>query len=150
MKKLKPLGKDMVAPNLILIDTNNQWTSLHKIQANYTVIVFWDPDCGHCRTELPLIKDWVNDEAKHMNVKVFAVCSDTNLRKWRKEVRTKGYDFINVNGTRSVTQDYHDLYDIISTPVIFILDKDKKSLLRRWIIRIWKRLSSMILRNWIS
>jgi ribose 1,5-bisphosphokinase PhnN len=40
-------------------------------------------------------------------------------------------DWINVNGTRSVTPDFHQLYLIDSTPVIILLDKNKKILAKR-------------------
>ena len=34
-------------------------------------------------------------------------------------------NWINVNGTRSVTPDFHDLYDTHQTPALFILDKER-------------------------
>lgn len=126
VKILERLFIGDVAPNLILIDTAKKWVSLHAVPAKYSVVVFWDPDCGHCKTELPIIRDWVAGAGKEYGVKVFAVCSDTNMHKWKKEIIKRNYNFINVNGTRSVTEDYHDLYDIISTPVIYILDEKKK------------------------
>ncbi len=43
----------------------------------------------------------------------------------------KGLEWINVNGTRSVTQNFHDLYDTYGTPAIFILDKNRKIIAKR-------------------
>ena len=40
-------------------------------------------------------------------------------------------NFINVNGPRAYTSDYHDLYNIFSTPVVIVLDKDKKIIAKR-------------------
>ena len=34
--------------------------------------------------------------------------------------------WINVDGPRTLTGDYHELYDIISTPVIYLLDRKKE------------------------
>jgi thiol-disulfide isomerase/thioredoxin len=127
------IGK--TAPNMIMIDTTNdvsRLVALWGVQANYTVVLFWDPDCGHCRHEIPLIRDWMKENADKYGIKVFAVCSDTNLVKWKNFLREYNItDWVNVNGTRSATENYHDLYDIISTPTIYVLDKDKKILAKR-------------------
>lgn len=124
------IGK--VAPNMVMIDTSNNLTALYGQRAEYTVVLFWDPDCGHCRHEIPLIRDWMNDNAVKYGIKVFAVCSDTNLVVWKNFLRNdKIQNWINVNGTRSATENYHDLYDIISTPTIYLLDKDKKIIAKK-------------------
>jgi len=36
--------------------------------------------------------------------------------------------WINVNGHLSLSGNYHDLYDIRSTPIMYLLDEDKKIL----------------------
>jgi thiol-disulfide isomerase/thioredoxin len=119
-------------PNMIMWDTTSNLKSLYDIKADYTIIMFWDPDCGHCRTEIPEIKTWTDENGEKYNVKIFSVCSDTNLVKWRKFLRDyKMTEWENVNGTRSATANYHDLYDIISTPTIYLLDKNKKILAKR-------------------
>ena len=119
-------------PNMIMIDTNNNLKSLYSVKADYTIVLFWDPDCGHCRHEIPEVRNWLNTYQDTFNVRVFSVCSDTNLRVWRKFLWDyKITHWENVNGTRSATENYHDLYDIISTPTIYLLDKDKKILAKR-------------------
>lgn len=133
-KRVEKLSNVLIgnkAKNMILIDTNNNWVPLYDVDASYTIIVFWDPDCGHCKKELPKIKEFVDDYKDEMGIKVYSVCADTNLRNWKKYIRKHNLNFINVNGTRSITPNYHDLYDIISTPTIFVLDKDKKILAKR-------------------
>jgi hypothetical protein len=40
-------------------------------------------------------------------------------------------DWINVDGPRSLTGDYHDQYDIISTPVFYILNNRKEIIAKR-------------------
>ena len=63
-KRARVLDKlllERVAPNMIMIDTLNNLKALYGVNANYTVVLFWDPDCGHCRHEIPLIRDWVNE-----------------------------------------------------------------------------------------
>ena len=65
-------------------------------------------------------------------MKIFAVCSDTSLTKWKNFLhKFKITNWVNVNGTRSATENYHDLYDIISTPTIYVLDRNKKIIAKR-------------------
>jgi len=124
------IGK--TAPNLIMQDTALQLVSLYDVKANYTLVLFWDPDCGHCRHEIPRIKKWMDENEKKYDVKVFSVCSDTSLVKWKRAIKEfKIENWINVDGPRSLTPNYHDLYDIISTPTIYLLDNKKKIIAKR-------------------
>lgn len=131
VKKLNNVLIGNKAQNMILIDTNQKWVSLDNIKANYTVVVFYDPDCGHCKKEMKALRDFYNENSDKYGMKVYSVCGDTSTTKWKKYINEHKLNFINVNGTRSVTQPYHDLYDIISTPTIFLLDRDKKIVAKR-------------------
>jgi hypothetical protein len=45
-KSLKPLLVGKKAPALVLEDTLGKPRSLYDVKAKYTVLLFWDPDCG--------------------------------------------------------------------------------------------------------
>lgn len=120
------------APNMIMQDTMMQLKSLYDTKAQYTIVLFWDPDCGHCKTEVKGLQQWYAENAAKYDAQVFAVCSDTNVVKWKKKIHEyKTEDWIHVDGPRSLTGSYHDSYDIISTPTIYLLDKDKGILAKR-------------------
>lgn len=129
--KLKPILLGKIAPNLIMQDTALVLKSLHEIKANYTVLLFWDPECGHCQTEVPAIHDFYLKEKAELNFEVFAVCADTNMAKMKSFISKHKLSWINVNGPRALTQPYGELYDIYSTPVIYILGSDKAILAKR-------------------
>jgi hypothetical protein len=40
-------------------------------------------------------------------------------------------DWINVDGPRTLTPEYHSLYDITQTPVIYILNEQKEIIAKR-------------------
>jgi len=156
-KKLNPLLIGKQAPNISLLDTSgNAWVNMHKLQAEYTVLIFWDPECGHCKKELPKIVDYYNT-IKDKGVVVYSVSSDHN-EAWKKFIRENNIDFINVAVPQEVYKDqqkateyilkgftdlkslnYNATYDIFSTPVIYLLDKNKNI--------IAKRLDSDLLKN---
>jgi thiol-disulfide isomerase/thioredoxin len=123
--KIRPLLIGQKAPNMIMLDTNNKPVSMHSIQANFLMLLFWDPDCGHCEKEIPVLREFYDQNKGKYNLEIFAVCSDTSLVKWKNSIRKKKMNWINVDGPRTLTGDHRDQYDIISTPVIYILDKEK-------------------------
>lgn len=127
-KLLKPILLGKAAPEMSLTDTFGKIHTLSKIQANYTLICFWDPDCGHCKTEVPaLYKTWGELKKKGIDIKVYGVACTVEDDKWRKFIKEKGLNWINVidlPGSRA-------RYDIYSTPVLYLLDKDKKIVAKR-------------------
>ncbi len=130
--KLEPILLGKTAPNMIMQDTLLNLQSLHAIQAKYTVILFWDPECGHCKTEVPHVHEFYLKNRDELGLEVFAVCADTNMAKMKEFIHKNNlHTWINVNGPRALTPPYADLYDIYSTPVIYILDEKKTIIAKR-------------------
>jgi len=129
--KIEPnlLGK--VAPNMIMQDTNLILKSLHDVKAKYTVVLFWEYDCGHCKTEIPKIKQFYDQEKDSLHFEIFAVCNDSSMVEMKKFIRKNKMNWINVNGPRTLTTNYRDLYDIYSTPVIYLLNEKKVIIAKR-------------------
>ena len=125
-KRIKPLLIGKIAPNMVMMDTTGQLVSMNDIKSNIMILLFWDPDCGHCVEEIPKIRDFYDQNKEQMGLEVFAVCSDTSMVKMKKEIKKRDMHWINVNGPRSLTGNYHDQYDIRTTPVLFILNKNKE------------------------
>ncbi|MFH1159934.1 MAG: thioredoxin-like domain-containing protein [bacterium] len=123
------IGK--IAPNMIMVDTNNQLVSMYNLKSDLLILLFWDPDCGHCEKELPQLKELYDKYKEAYGLEIFAVCSDTSIVKWKEYIKKKKMTWINVDGPRTLTGDYHTQYDVQTTPVIYILDRDKKIIAKR-------------------
>lgn len=121
---IRPLLLGKPAPNLIVMDTAGTYTSFLNLKNKYIVLLFWDYDCGVCKKEIVELKKIYAQRG--IDFEIFAINVNSNLEQWKKTIKERKMDWVNVNGTRSVTQDFHDLYDIHGTPAIFILDKDRK------------------------
>ena len=144
-----------VAPKLILKDTSDtKWVNLHELKADYTILYFWDPECGHCKTITPKLAKLYTEKLKARNVEVYSVgkAIGKDFEAWKKFIRENKLDFLNVAVTDKLYQiakekpeslvpvypgeqgkpttleslNYQATYDIYSTPKVFILDKDKK------------------------
>ncbi len=131
--KIRPILIGKVAPNMALIDTSlSAYKPLWNVSAMYTILVFWDPDCGHCKKEIEKLKSFYLENGKQKGIEVYSVCTDTSMTRWKDKIEEKSiHEFINVNGTRSALGNYHDLYDVFATPLIFILDKEKKIIAKK-------------------
>lgn len=127
---LKPTLLGGQAHNIIMYDTLLRPTALHDVKAEYTSIFFYEPDCGHCKKATPKMKK-LAEAYKDKGFKIYGVDIKTDIQEWKdfiKEYKIK--EFINVSDPyyRSHFRDYFDIY---STPVIYLLDKNKNILAKR-------------------
>ncbi len=125
---LEPLLLGKTAPNLILLDTSNVARSLIATKAKYTLLFFWESTCGHCQQEMPKVLKFYEEFHSKYDLEIFGVSTDTSLVKWKAFISKNKMSWINVNGHLSLSGNYHTLYDIRSTPVMYLLDEDKKIL----------------------
>lgn len=123
------------AAELNLIDTNNVSKTLYAMQNPYTVVAFYDPNCGHCKVEIPRMDSLYKADWKKENIGVYAVMvAEGSISDWKPFIRKWGEGWTHVHQTAEMKAEeekkqqpgYHQLYDIRSTPTLFLLDKDKR------------------------
>jgi peroxiredoxin len=115
------MGKQ--APNITLQDSNGKYHSLYNVDAKYTVLCFWDPDCSHCKDAIPKLKK-VYDVLKDKDVEVYAANTQIEEKKWKKFIHKHELDWINV-WDPDFESNFRHTYDVQSTPKIYLLDEDK-------------------------
>jgi peroxiredoxin len=128
-KTLEPLLLGKKIPNLALTDTTGKVQVLHQVKGEYTVLYFWDHGCSHCKKETPKLVEYYN-KVKDKGVAVYAVETETDINEWKKYVKENKLSFTNVQDTYHQTG-FKKIFDIYSTPVIYLLDKDKKIIGKR-------------------
>jgi thiol-disulfide isomerase/thioredoxin len=106
--------------------------TLYQINAKYTILLFWAADCGHCQKEVPKLHESLKALKGKIDVKVFAVQTKDDLfEDWRKFlIKNKISDFINVFDPVHIN-DVKTKFDVTSTPLIYVLDKDKKIIAKK-------------------
>lgn len=132
VKILDPILLGKVAPNMFLTDSLGKLIPLYNIKAKYTILYFWDPDCGHCQKVTPDLGEFYNKN-KDKGIEVYAasiIRDSIKVKQWKKYIREKKLKFINVWDSY-VQTDFKNLYDIYSTPVIYLLDDKKKIIAKR-------------------
>lgn len=107
-------------------ELNKIFVKLHDVKAEYTILIFWDVDCGHCQKEIPVLLDVYHELLKEKkDVKVYSVYTLFDSEKYQKYIDEHKLDFINLYDA-SHLNNVIEKYDVYSTPVIYILDKDKR------------------------
>lgn len=123
---LDPLLIGKKAPAINMADSTGKNIALYDIKAKYTVVVFWDHGCGHCKKEIPKLLEQYNTKLKAKGVQVYAIETEDKPDEWKKFIKEYKLNWINVlekdDYKRAVTK---KIYDIYSTPVIYLLDENK-------------------------
>lgn len=163
LKKIEERA-EKIAPNLIgrpappflnqlgypfMKNENDEIKRLYDINSKYTLLIFYSPDCGHCKKVVPKVKlvvDSLSSKPKLQNLKhkqidisVYAVQTEFDKEAWIKLIKEfELEDWTNVcdiqtdpDGNPAASSNWRDEYDIYSTPVIYLLDQNKKILAKR-------------------
>lgn len=113
------------APDMRMPSVSGEWYRLSEVRAPYTILVFWEPSCGHCQKEVPHIKTALLDKYADRGLKVFAVYCQVDEKPWKEFIEEHQLEeFINVYDPYG-RSGFRRFYNIKSTPTIFVLDKDK-------------------------
>jgi len=129
-KLLDPILIGKPAPYMILQDTAGKWRSLYDIKAKYTLLFFWDPDCGHCQKTVPKLVEFYNKNKAKYDIEIYGANTAVEEEKWKKFVKDKGIKWINVADLKTQNNFRHE-YDVSSTPQLYLLDKDKKIIAKK-------------------
>lgn len=104
---------------------NKMYVKLSEVKAEYTILIFWDVDCGHCQKEVPKLLEAYNELIKEKkDVKVYSVYMQHEGEKYLKYIDEHKLPWINVYDGAHYNNAI-EKYDVYSTPVIYILDKNK-------------------------
>lgn len=123
--------------NLNLPDTNNTYHSLYNITASYTMLFFWNATCGHCKEEMPkLVEAYKNlnkdrGPKQQLFVDMYSVSLTENSDDWKRYLHDTRLPWkINVYDPQNESN-FRYLYDVFSTPVLYLLDRNKKVIAKR-------------------
>ncbi|HNT80194.1 MAG TPA: thioredoxin-like domain-containing protein [Bacteroidia bacterium] len=125
--KFNQIGSPAVS--IAMWDSLDQRIGLYSLKNKYVVLYFWDPTCSHCKVETPKLKA-MYDSLRVYDVEVYAVGMETDPILWKQYIREHDLNWVNVHDIYNKTN-FRFFYDIYSTPVVYLLDTDKKILAKR-------------------
>jgi thiol-disulfide isomerase/thioredoxin len=119
----------MKAENLVMDSYKGIFVSLYDVEKEFTILYFWEPNCGHCKEATPKLKAYY-EKAKNEGIEVFAVCTTSDKPAWTKYIEENGLTWINGwDPDRSSHFDY--FYNVQTTPMVYILDRNKKIIAKK-------------------
>ena len=131
VEAIKPNLIGNLAPEIKLPDSEGNYYSLRQVNAKFTLLYFWEPDCSHCQKTTPVLYKDLYLQFKNKGVQIFAVLTQNNKEKWMKAIQEyKIQEWTNV-WDPNYTSNFRKQYDVTSTPIIYILDKNKKIVAKR-------------------
>lgn len=122
---LKPLQTGLVFPELTVYDMDGKEKKIADSEANYTIVVFYSPDCGHCKEAAPKLVEFY-EKNKNRTVNVFNISTDYEPKKIKEFIDTYKTTPL-VNGWDAKGKYYfRNDFDVLSTPTSFVLDAQKR------------------------
>lgn len=118
-----------LAQDLKMETLTGEYAKLHEIKAKYILVMFWEPDCGHCKKVVPKVWEIYN-QFNRDEFEVFAVYTQADKTHWGEYIEEKQYDWVNCWDPYNITN-FRFFYNVYSTPTLYLLDKDKKIIAKR-------------------
>ena len=104
---------------------------LYGLKAEYILLFFYNPDCHTCIEVKNLMKrsPQLQEKVDNKQMKVLTIYPDEDLTLWRSRLGDLSSDWVNGYDKGQVLT-YESLYDLSSIPSFYLLDKNKKVLLK--------------------
>ena len=128
------------AANMEMVDTAGAARPLYGVDAPFIVICFWDPTCSHCKETVPKVDSIFQAKWKHEGVKIYGVMVDGGKEAWMQFIKDHNLvDWIHVYETKEHQDSvekagapgFRQLYDVYQTPILYLLDKDKRIIAKK-------------------
>ncbi len=117
-----------IATNFSFMSNRGKESTLHSINADYIILIFYDPECRSCVEYFNLI-DTATEPITNINIAKLAIYTGDNAELWLEESFNKKPDWIcGFNNDFSITTS--KLYDRRATPSVYILDGSKRVLIK--------------------
>ncbi len=123
-QELKSNLPGQIAPDLMLEMPNEEYISLHQVDAKYTFLFFWTVGCGHCEEAIHELQKFYT-EMKDKKVEIFAVYTKTDKKEWVDFIQKNNIEWINAYDPDQRTNFFQKYY-VYSTPLMYMLDEKKE------------------------
>jgi thiol-disulfide isomerase/thioredoxin len=120
-------------PDTRLYYENGNPYNVYDLKTKYGLLVFWSPDCSHCKKELPILKRLATDY-KSKGLGIMTVCTKRAEKTASCYEHLKNenldLDFINLNDKSNMSR-FNVVYDVTSFPCIYIFNTSTKEIYMR-------------------
>lgn len=112
-------------PALEAFNIQGETRSTENIHTDYIILWFWDPDCEDCLEQTPVLNDFYLVYHDIYNFEVYAVSVTQDVDRWDHFIKENHLEWINVSyGMGDPNYDFVDYFDLLTTPAIYLIDKE--------------------------
>jgi thiol-disulfide isomerase/thioredoxin len=130
------IGKQ--ARNLQMETFDGDPRSLCQGNSKYTILLFYEPTCSHCKEFVPKMYDEIYLPYRDKGLEVVAIYNQNNRKEWGDFIELHHLnDWVNVWDKYRVTR-FQIIYDTRTTPAVYLLDKNKKIVAKKFSIEFLK------------
>ena len=121
----------MKAADFVYTLASGKQGRLHGIKADYTLVFFYDPDCETCSEIKQMMKasQLLERMTASGQMKVLTIYPETDIDLWKERLYEMSDKWINGYDKGQVLT-LEQRYDLSSIPSFYLLDKDKKVVLK--------------------
>lgn len=131
LKQARKNRPGMKAADFTYMDAQGRCRKMSSIRAPYTFLFFFDPDCSNCAKAEAVLAGipFLNELIEKGKVVVLAVYSGSELDLWQKRLShmPAGWKTVHDIDEEIILK---QLYDLPAKPVYYLLDKDKRVILK--------------------
>lgn len=131
LKKIRLNRKGSIANDFVYTTISGKQARMHQLSKDYTLLVFYDPDCESCKEQLNYMKNCplFMNQSVLSKVDVLAFYADDQYDLWKAHLTSIPTEWINAyDADASVLS--KGLYDLGAMPSFYLLDKNKRVILK--------------------
>lgn len=127
--KLKPLLIGKTIPDITTYEKDGTPVKIRDIDADYTVLMFWAPNCGHCKKAMPHIVKF-NDEYLAKGVKTVSICTKGGEKFKGCWDSLEDKDMLRMLNTGDEYIRFQRELYVRKTPKIIVLNREKEIVIK--------------------
>jgi len=130
-ESIQNLSIGKTPPNFSMLGVDNKNFDLYTTAAKnkYTLVMFWSSWCEHCKGEAPEVKACYT-QWHDKGFEIVGVSIDKQKVVWENAVKERGFTFPNVCGMKEYQSPVAKDYRVTRTPTFFLIDGNKKIVLK--------------------
>lgn len=121
----------MRAPELVLQDPAGSSVAVSSGDQDYTVLYFYDDECASCIRTTPALMQYLIRSTSGLNFTVYMIYTQDDQDKWMTYIQRAIQPFTVPDNVKLIhlwdpdmTSDFVNKYGVISTPKLFLLDRN--------------------------
>lgn len=132
VEEVRPNLIGAVAPEFNVEDIFGRPFRLHALKgkAKAVILVFWEPSCSHCKRLVPALDSVTKPYIQH-GLQVIGFMTQGDGPAWQEYLEEHKLFHWNNVWDPYRKSNFHKLYDIYSTPVLYVLDDELRIVLKR-------------------